>query len=120
MMIEILKVSKSYCKENYALQDINLKFEKGDFVGVLGNNGAGKSTLFKVITGIITEYEGQCTVFGKKTSIQLSNIISYIPEVRGLDTKAYVLEHLVDLLQYKGYSKKEAKKELSNGWKSLI
>jgi len=111
-MIELSKVSKSYCKGKYALQDINLKFDKGDFVGVLGNNGAGKSTLFKIITGIITDYQGQCTVFGKKSSIQLSNEISYIPEVRGLDTKAYVLEHLVDLLQYKGYSKKEAKERI--------
>lgn len=111
-MIEITNVSKSYHKGSYALHDINLKFEKGDFVGVLGNNGAGKSTLFKIITGIITDYEGSCLVFGEKSSIELSDRISYIPEMRGLDSRAYVLEHLVDLLQYKGYSKKDAKERI--------
>lgn len=94
------------------MKNINLTIERGDFVGVLGRNGAGKSTLFKVITGIVTDYSGSSMVFGKNSTIQLAECISYLPEVRGLDQKAYILEHLTDLLRYKGYSKKEATKRI--------
>jgi len=55
--------SRSY-KTIKALKNVNLKIEKGEFVGVIGPNGAGKSTLLKILTGILTPTSGSAKVLG--------------------------------------------------------
>ena len=41
-----------------ALQNINLRLQDGDRLGVVGHNGAGKSTLLKMMAGIYPPTEG--------------------------------------------------------------
>lgn len=43
---------KLHFDEFYALKDINITVNKGDFFGLVGLNGSGKSTLLKVIAGV--------------------------------------------------------------------
>ncbi|MBQ8610526.1 MAG: ABC transporter ATP-binding protein [Oscillospiraceae bacterium] len=50
--------------EFYALKDVDLTVEKGDFYGLVGLNGSGKSTLLKVIAGVYKPTTGSCTVTG--------------------------------------------------------
>ncbi len=53
-MILVDGVSKSYATRSGArtvLNNINLKFEKGERIGILGRNGSGKSTLIRLISG---------------------------------------------------------------------
>lgn len=38
--------------EFYALKNVSMEIEKGDFFGLVGLNGSGKSTLLKVIAGV--------------------------------------------------------------------
>ena len=49
-LLEIDNVSKSY-GETEALVNVNVKFESGKVIGIIGSNGAGKTTLVKVISG---------------------------------------------------------------------
>ncbi len=49
-MIQFETVTKRYPDGQVALEDINLKFEDGEFIFVVGPSGAGKSTLLKLIT----------------------------------------------------------------------
>jgi len=59
-IIEFRGVSKTYPGGTHALEDVNIKINKGEFVFVVGSSGAGKSTFMKLImreekanTGII-------------------------------------------------------------------
>ena len=42
---------KGSVNEVFALNDINLQVDEGDFITVIGSNGAGKSTLLNAIAG---------------------------------------------------------------------
>lgn len=50
--------------EFYALKNVDLTVEPGDFYGLIGLNGSGKSTLLKVISGVYKPTSGSCTVKG--------------------------------------------------------
>lgn len=62
-MIEVKDLKFSY-NNNEFIKDINFKVEKGMIFGFLGPSGAGKSTLQKILTGLITNYEGHAVVNG--------------------------------------------------------
>ena len=49
-MLEVESVSKSFAALR-ALQDVSLRVDEGQIVGLVGPNGSGKSTLFDIITG---------------------------------------------------------------------
>jgi cell division transport system ATP-binding protein len=48
-MIEFVNVSKKYDHDVVALEDINIKIEKGEFVFLVGPSGSGKSTFLKLM-----------------------------------------------------------------------
>lgn len=50
--------------EFWALQNIDLKVERGCSVGLIGLNGCGKSTLLKTIAGVLKPTKGHVTVKG--------------------------------------------------------
>ena len=47
------------------LKDINLRIQRGEFVGIVGPNGSGKSTLLLSILGILKNKSGKIKVYGK-------------------------------------------------------
>ena len=66
--IEIRGLSKIYQVpggEVQALQDINLKIEKGDIYGIIGMSGAGKSTLIRCLNRLDTPTDGQIFIDGE-------------------------------------------------------
>ncbi|AXF19838.1 ABC transporter ATP-binding protein [Burkholderia pyrrocinia] len=48
-----------------ALDDVNVRFERGDRIGLIGHNGAGKSTLLRVMAGIYPPTAGAVSRIGK-------------------------------------------------------
>lgn len=66
--LELKDIHKSYFlgKEEFpVLKGINLKFELGEFVSILGESGGGKSTLMNIIGGLDRKFEGQVLVNDK-------------------------------------------------------
>lgn len=50
--------------EVIAVNKVDLKINRGEFIGLVGHNGAGKSTLIKMITGILYNSSGEIRVLG--------------------------------------------------------
>src|SRR5947209_5626092 len=48
-----------------AVNEIELRVERGTFYGFLGPNGAGKSTTIKMLTGLLAPTRGKMLVLGK-------------------------------------------------------
>ena len=63
-MIQIYHVFKAYTGDQYALSDVTLEVEKGDFLFLIGPSGAGKSTLLKLIFCAEQATRGQILVDG--------------------------------------------------------
>jgi len=67
-MLGIEKVYKTGAGDFIALNDINLTFYSGEFVGIIGKSGSGKSTLANMITGIDHPTRGSVVVQGETIS----------------------------------------------------
>ncbi len=68
-ILELKNIKKSYFlgKEEFpVLKGLNLSFDKGDFISILGESGGGKSTLMNIIGGLDRKYEGEVIVNGTK------------------------------------------------------
>jgi energy-coupling factor transporter ATPase len=67
-MIEVERVSFTYRTGEGdavpALRDLNLSFEPGQFVAIIGHNGSGKSTLVKLLTAVLYPDEGEIRIDG--------------------------------------------------------
>jgi ABC-type sugar transport system ATPase subunit len=48
-----------------ALSDVSLDITPGELHAIVGENGAGKSTLMKILSGVITDYDGELLLAGK-------------------------------------------------------
>jgi len=64
-LIELKNVTRSYelgGEKIFALDHVNLKIDKGDFIAITGPSGAGKSTLANVIGGLDVVDQGEVLV----------------------------------------------------------
>ena len=77
-MIETHHLSKLYSRGLYALQDLSLTVEKGEFVFLTGPSGAGKSTLLRLLLVQDRPTEGELFVNGHDlTSLSRGDVQEY-------------------------------------------
>ncbi|HEY8890059.1 MAG TPA: metal ABC transporter ATP-binding protein [Clostridium sp.] len=66
-MINIKNLCFTYTNSRpYALDDVNLKIEKGSYVSILGENGSAKSTLIKLILNLLKPTSGEIVISTSK------------------------------------------------------
>lgn len=67
--LELLEVTHKYYREkengNFSLGPINLVFQPGELVFIVGGNGSGKTTLIKLLMGLYAPEEGAIRMDGE-------------------------------------------------------
>ncbi|PPI85123.1 bacitracin ABC transporter ATP-binding protein [Marinobacter maroccanus] len=51
-----------------ALDNINLKIQKGEFVSLIGHSGCGKSTVLNIVAGLLQATKGGCVLDGHEVN----------------------------------------------------
>lgn len=119
--LELKNICKSYYldKEEFpVLKGINLQFERGEFVSILGESGGGKSTLMNIIGGLDRDFNGEVLVNGKildhKKEKQLDSYrratVGYIYQSYNLISHLTVLDNVLVALDMTTLSKEERRK----------
>jgi len=67
IVVEIKDLKKSFGSKE-VLKNINLTLKRGENLVVLGRSGQGKSVTIKCISGLLSQDEGVCKVFGEEVS----------------------------------------------------
>lgn len=106
-IIEIKNFKKSFGNK-VVIKDLSFEVKKGEIFAFLGANGSGKTTTLRTLLGIYQPDEGELTINGQKYSPEMSSILGYLPEERGLYATSKVLETLVYFGELKGLSKEDA------------
>lgn len=75
--LELKNISFSYKKNEKVLKDINIKIEKGEFVGIKGESGSGKTTLIDIILGLQLPKKGKLLINGK---VETTFKKGYVPQ----------------------------------------
>ncbi|MCF6515350.1 ATP-binding cassette domain-containing protein [Lactobacillus sp. S2-2] len=117
-LLELKNITKSYFleKEEFpVLKGIDLKFNYGEFVSLVGESGGGKSTLMNIIAGLDSNYGGDVYLEGKslrndtekKMDEYRRKTIGFIFQNFNLIGHMTVLENVKVALEMSDMSKKE-------------
>src|SRR6187551_3650641 len=82
-----------------AVDQVNIRVERGTFYGFLGPNGAGKSTTIKMLTGLLAPSGGEILVLGHDMrvpaqALQAKRRIGVVPEGLALFENLTAREYL--------------------------
>lgn len=104
-------------KKRLLLNKVTFEVKAGEIHGFLGPNGAGKTTTIKnIIDAYATRSpESKITIFGKPhDSVEAKRMISYIPEYAAFPQHLNLIDYLVTMAKFSGYSGAEASKKAND------
>lgn len=78
-IIEARGLTKRF-KELVAVNEVNIRVERGEIYGFVGLNGAGKTTTIRMLLGMIKPTKGEVYLFGKSVRDVDWNKIGYLVE----------------------------------------
>ena len=119
-VIEFRGVSKTYPSGTHALEDVNIRINKGEFVFVVGSSGAGKSTFMKLImreekanTGIISVNGFNLTKMPRKQVPMLRRTMGIVFQDFRLIPTMNVFDNVAFAMHVVGASGRDVRREVS-------
>ncbi len=99
------------------LDNISFEVKREKSLIVVGANGAGKSTLLKILSGFCRDFNGEYLLFGRNvkrfTPLQLSRIISYIPQIYSITFEMDVFDFLLfSRFPHRGFFRNYSKNDI--------
>jgi len=107
MTLHVSNLTRSF-DGKIAVDHISFDMTEPGVFGLIGTNGAGKTTTIRMILGILTADEGEATWNGKKITRE-SVRYGYLPEERGIYSKAKVIDQILYFGALRGMNEREAK-----------
>ena len=119
VVIELQDVSFAF-DTDLILEQVNLKIDQGEMVGIVGPNGGGKTTLLRLMLGLIKPVKGSIEVFGEPPS-EISHRIGYVPQHRQFDYQfpVSVLDVVLMGRAASGFGGRYTRKDKASALKSL-
>ncbi|GGC93446.1 ABC transporter ATP-binding protein [Enterococcus sp. DIV0242_7C1] len=98
-MIEFQHVSKIYKGGKIAVDDVNLSFDKGEFICFIGTSGSGKTTSMRMINRMTDPTKGKILINGEDIQtinpVELRRKIGYVIQNIGLMPHMTIRENIV-------------------------
>jgi cobalt/nickel transport system ATP-binding protein len=82
LIIHLKNITFSYPGCDPVLEKLNIQFQKGSKIGLMGPNGSGKTTLFHIIMGLLKPSAGKIEIFN--TPVETENDFRKVREKIGL------------------------------------
>lgn len=136
LAVQLKQVSFHYPNSSvWALKDISLTIQKGEFLSIVGENGAGKTTFSKILLGFFTPVKGEVSLLAdwKKIAYIPQNFHCYCISIKeniffGNSEEGNKVEQLLDAISLTDLKGKEESlyglefggMELSGGQKQKI
>lgn len=101
------------------LKGVNATFPENKFSVLLGINGGGKSTLFKIIAGLLNNYEGSVRIFDREIDKlrfkDRASLIGFLPQFTQ-SVFSFTVEEilLTGRTAFSGFSPKKQDKEMAH------
>ncbi|MCX8062827.1 MAG: ABC transporter ATP-binding protein [Anaerolineales bacterium] len=105
-VIETVNLTKKYDGFT-AVNNLNLRVEKGEVFGLLGPNGAGKTTTILMLLGLTDPTSGKVTVLGMdptRKTLSVKSKVGYIPDTVGFYDELTARENLIYIAKLNGLS----------------
>lgn len=128
-MIKANKISKSFIRTKgesnifYAVNEMDLEIEDGNFIIIIGKSGSGKTTLINMLSGLLTPSSGNVLINDtdiyslndKNRSLFRNKNIGFIPQGQtGLQNLTILENILLPILIYEKDDKKDLAIKLLN------
>ena len=110
-VLEVKGISKKYQSKKsdiVAIDNINFRVKKGEFVSIIGPSGCGKSTLLSIIAGLENKTTGEIYIEGKKVE-GISDKVGYMLQRDCLLEWRTILSNTMLGLEIKGKNDSEGK-----------
>ena len=94
-----------------AVDNLNLRIERGEIFGLLGPNGAGKTTTILMLLGLTEPTSGSVRVLGFDPTRQPLSVkarVGYLPDAVGFYDELTARENLAYIARLNGLPRKEA------------
>jgi cell division transport system ATP-binding protein len=125
-MIQLHNVSLAYQNDATALNDIDLRIDKGDFVFLTGPSGAGKTTLLRLLYGALTPTRGQVLIDGQNVSRLTASQIPHLRRMIGVVFQDFkllpsrtVFENVAITLEVLGWGRADIGKKVMHTLKQM-
>ena len=95
-LLTVSGVTKSF-KDVTALQNVDLQFDSGEVVGLVGGNGAGKTTLLRLLCGLYRPTSGDVRGMVEGVSVDIHKMrehVGVVPEATGLYARLTAWENI--------------------------
>ena len=115
--LQTVEIAKSY-NGRKVVDNVSVRVEQGEVVGLLGHNGAGKTTSFYIIVGLVSPDAGQVLLDEQSVTqlpmyLRARKGVSYLPQEPSVFRKLSVEDNLMAILQTLPLSGRERRERMN-------